>query len=223
MSGVYQQGRGRQSGGEHRLILFALALANPLVACSSGESSPTATGSEIIVTQVSLPVPGTVYRGEDSHHFLDESVTLFCGTHGVFTNSVQPPNEVGESVSSDYLATFVGELVLQPPVSESVVTHTLTAQARMAERITLRETRGSTQTFDTELVTFELGGTDMPANIVVRESADFVSAGITTITAVSGGRNRVESHYDVWLEVSLDGGRTWNRAQNAVRMSLQPG
>ena len=206
----------------YRLIALALALTDPLAACSGEDPSPTAPSSEIVVAEVSLPVAGTVYRGTDSHRFLDESVTLFCGTHGVFSSSVEPPNEVGGSVLSTYLATFVGELVLQPSVAGSVVTHALTVQARMAERITLSETRGSAQTFSTELVTFELRGSGMPDNIVVRESSDLVSAGVTTITAVSGGMNRVESYYDVWLEISLDGGRTWHQAQNVVRMTLQP-
>ncbi len=206
----------------YRLIALALALMNSLAACSSQDPSPTATSPEIIVAEVSLPVAGTSYRGADSHRFLDETVTLFCGTHGVFTSSVEPPNEIGGSVLSSYLATFVGELVLQPAVGGSLVTHALTVQARMAERITLMETRGSSQIFNTELVTFELRGSGMPDNIVVRESSDLVSSGVATITAISGGMNRVESHYDVWLEISLDGGRTWNQAQDAVRMTLQP-
>lgn len=205
-----------------RLIALGLGLMSPLAACSGEDPSPTATGPEIVVAQVSLPVAGTVYRGADSHRFLEENVTLFCGSHGVFTGSVSPPSEVGQSVLSTYLATFVGELVLRPPVAESMVTHALTVQAQMAERITLSETRGSAQIFQTELVTFELRGSGMPDNILVREGSELASAGVTTVTAVSGGLNRVESYYDVWLEISLDGGRSWHQAQNAVRMTLRP-
>ena len=148
-------------------IPLALALAGALSACSGGEPSPTATGSGVVVTQVSLPVASAVYRGANSHRFLDETVTLFCGTHGVFSGSVEPPTAVGRSVLSTYVATFVGELVLQPPVTSSPETHALTVQAQMAERITLSETRGSSQIFDTELVAFELRGSGMPEGIVI--------------------------------------------------------
>ncbi len=216
--------RGSRVSGmaRRRLLAFALASTSALAACSGGDPSPTQSSSGIIVADVFLPVAGAVYRGADSHRFLDESVTLFCGTHGIFTSSIEPPSAVGQSVLSNYLATFVGELVLGPPVARTPVTHTLNVQAQMAERITLSETRGASQIFDTELVAFELSGSSMPENIVVRESSDLVSTGVTTITAVSGGVNRVESHYDVWLEISLDGGRTWHQAQNAVRMTLEP-
>jgi len=206
----------------HRPFLLPLALF-ALPACSSDGGNPTETEAGILVAEVSLPVPGTAYRGDEAHLFMDGQVTLFCGTHGVFSDAVDPPEQVGQSVMSEYTATFVGELVLAPPAVSSPVTHSLTVQARMAERITLREISGGTLTFDTELVTFELGGSDMPAGVVVRESPDLASAGVTTITPVSGGRSRVETTYDVWLEISLDGGRSWSEAQQAVRMTLQPG
>lgn len=202
----------------NRPVVLALALF-ALGACSSDGSDPTNPG--ILVQDVSLPVSGTVYRGAEPHVFLDGHATLFCGTHGVFSDAVTPPEQIGASVVSEYTATFVGELVLEPPAVRSAETYTLSVQARMAERITLTQVSGETLTFDTELVTFELSGTDMPGEVVVRESPNLESAGVTTITAVSGGRSRVETYYDVWLEISLDQGRTWQPAENAVRMTLQ--
>jgi hypothetical protein len=202
-----------------RLILVALALIAS-ASCSRDGSDPTGPG--VLIGEVSLPAPGAAYHGSEPHLFHDRSVTLFCGTHGVFSNAVEPPAQVGETVLSEYVATFVGELILEPPAVSSAVTHSLSVQARMAERITLAEIREAARIFDTELVTFELQGTGMPADIMVRESPDLASPGVTTVTADSGGLNRVESHYDVWLEISLDGGRTWDRAEGTVRMTLEP-
>jgi hypothetical protein len=91
----------------------------------------------------------------------------------------------------------------------------------MVERITLAATQGAVRTFDTELVTFELGGSAAPA-ATVRESPALGSTGRTTITSLSGGQFRIESYYDVWLEISLDGGQTWHPADGAVRMTLGP-
>lgn len=191
-----------------------------LVACASDTNSPVAPG--VTVRDVALPVAGAVYRGSAAHVFMDSQVALFCGIHGSFSTSATPPQAIGETVLSEYTATFVGELTLQPPLVSSAVTHPLSLTARMAESITLTSTSGGTTTYATELVTFELPGTAMPDGIMVRESPDRASSGVTTVTALSGDQSRVETTYDVWLEVSVDSGRTWNLAEQAVRMTLEP-
>jgi hypothetical protein len=147
---------------------------------------------------------------------------LTCSSHGGFTTSVAPPTVQRGTVTSDYFATFEGQLVLEPPVVASVDTLPLSIQVHMVELITLAGTEGDTRTFDTELATFELGGTAAPAGVMVRESPSVASPGRTTITALSGGRYRIETYYDVWLELSLDGGGTWHPADNAVHMTLGP-
>jgi hypothetical protein len=202
-----------------RAVLFALLLL-PLAACSGEEDGLLDPG--VTVIDVALPVAGAVYRGTEAHAFPDQQVTLFCGRHGTFSASAAPPEVIGETVQSEYTAMFEGELVLEPPAVPSAVTYPLSVPARMAERITLSSVSGDTRTFDTELVTFELQGSVMPEGIMVRESTDRASAGVTTITALSGGQSRVETRYDVWLEISRDGGRTWHLADNAVRMTLEP-
>lgn len=202
-----------------RTIFFALSLL-ALVACRSDGSTPMEPG--VTVRDVSLPVPGAAYRGDASHVFMGGQVELFCGVHGGFSSAVAPPAAVGQTALSAYTATFVGELTLEPPAVTSAETHSLDLSARMEESITLAGQSGGVLTFETELVTFELQGTGMPTGILVRESPDRASAGVTTVTAVSGGQNRVETYYDVWLDVSLDAGRTWTRAEQPVRMTLEP-
>jgi hypothetical protein len=167
-------------------------------------------------------VAGAVYRGTDAHVFLDQQVMLFCGRHGTFSASATPPEQVGETVLSEYTATFEGELTLSPPVVTATVTYPLSVPARMAESITLVGSSGDERTFDAELVAFELQGAGLPDGIMVRESPDRSSAGMTTVTAVSESRSRVETYYDVWLEISLDGGRAWHPAERSVRMTLEP-
>ncbi|MDX1493900.1 MAG: hypothetical protein R3253_07580 [Longimicrobiales bacterium] len=174
------------------------------------------------MTDVTLPVASAAYRGAGPHIFAGGQVALTCGTHGVFSSSVPPPQTVGRTVVSEYTATFEGELVLQPPVVAEAVTHALSVQASMAEAITLTGESGGVLTFDTELVTFTLEGAGMPDGIRVRESPDLASSGVTTVTPLSGGQSKVQTHYDVWLEISLDDGRSWEVAENAVRMTLEP-
>jgi len=189
------------------------------LACSAGTGGdPTGPGVE--VGQQALPTAGAAFHGAVAHRFLNGSAQLFCGSHGQFTGAVAPPGTLGGTVISDYFATFVGQLVLAAPLVPATTTHPLSLQAHMAERITLSAEQGAVRTFDTELVTFEFGGSATPGGALVRESPTLASSGRTTITALSGGRYRIESYYDVWLELSMDGGQTWHLAEAAVRMTL---
>lgn len=197
------------------VLLSLLALS----ACSDGDS-PTEPG--VLVTNVALPVAGAAYHGDSEHIFLGGQVAMFCGTHGTFSGSQDPPAMVGQNVVSRYTAAFTGELTLEPPLVTSTEVHPLNVQVTMAESITLRSVAGGTSTFDTELISFELQGTGAISHVLVRESDTGSSIGVTTITEVSGGRSRVETYYDVWLDISVDGGATWTRADNAVRMTLEP-
>lgn len=197
-------------------VLFVLAA----LACSGTGGDPTGPG--IQVGQESLPVAGAAYHGAAPHRFFDGDAELTCGSHGNFTNAVAPPAVQGGTVTSDYFATFEGELVLSPPLVRAAITHPLTVQAHMVERITLAETQDATRRFDTELLTFELGGSAMPDGVLVRESPSVASMGRTTITNLSDDRYRVDAFYDVWLEISMDAGGTWHRAEGAVRMTLGP-
>jgi len=203
-----------------RSLKLAAILILGTLACSGDKSDPMGPGVE--VGEDSLPPAGTAYHGDSSHQFMGGSAVLTCSSHGGFTAAVPPPATQSGTVRSDYFATFVGTLDLQPPLVASPVTHPLSLQVHMAELITLAGTEGTTRTFDTELATFELGGSTAPAGVMVRESPSLASSGRTTITALSGGQYHVETYYDVWLELSLDGGATWSPADNAVHMTLGP-
>lgn len=207
---------GHTKASRHWVIGLVLTTG---ITCSGGDGSPTEPG--VLVSVVALPVAGAAYRGAGEHVFLDGAAALTCGNHGLFSSAVNPPQRIGETVVSEYTAAFVGELVLEPPVVSSSAMHSLDVQARMAERITLRGSSDGERIFDTELMTFELGGADMPDGVLVRESPDLPSSGRTTITAASGGFSRVESYFDVWLEISVDDGRSWHLAESAVRMTLE--
>ena len=200
-----------------RILVLALVL---LTGCS--DAAGDLTGPGVVTSDVRFPVLGAAYHGSSPHLFSGGAVSLACGTHGVFSTSVEPPLEVGGTARSEYSATFVGELVLEPPVVSSTITHPLEVPAVMAESIVLTSDSGDRRVYTTELVTFQLAD-GMPDGVVVRESPDLVSAGPAVVTPTADGLHRVEAHYDVWLEISLDGGRSWEPAEAAVRMTLEEG
>jgi hypothetical protein len=185
----------------------------PLVSASAQETG-------IVVTEPRLPAAGAAYRG--GTHAFPGGVRLTCGSHGGFTSSVAPPAGPGQTAIADYRATFVGELVLAATSAGGPVVHRIEAPVHMVERITFGERRGDTQALETELVALDLSGGGLPRGVLVRESPGLSSLGRATITALERGRARIESVYDVWLELSTDGGRSWSRAEAAVRMTLAP-
>lgn len=178
--------------------------------------------SSVVVADDALPPVGAAYRGGDRHVFLDGHAVLTCSSHGNFTSSVHPPARLGASVTADHSASFLGELVLEPPLVPTRVVHPIVGQARMVERITLLERRRGSRILGTEMTTFDLRGAGMPAGVMVRESPVRESTGRTTIAALRDGAYRIDGYFDVWLEISLDAGRSWHPAAAAARMSIGP-
>lgn len=175
----------------------------------------------MVVATDGLPVARAAYKGEGTHLFLDGRAALTCGSHGGFSSAVPAPRLPGATIVSDYSATFLGELVLTPPAVATPATYALSVPARMTERITLASSRRGTRVLNAEITALELSGPGMPEGVLVRENPAKASTGRYVITSVRRGY-RVEAHYDVWLELSLDGGRSWHPAEAEVRMSLAP-
>ncbi len=76
-----------------------------------------------------------------------------------------------------------------------------------------------TGTFDTEMLSMNL--TAGPA--LIRESPSKASTGKTTITDIGGGLYHIDSFFDVFTELSLDGGMTWIPDSNgSAHVFLEP-
>jgi hypothetical protein len=68
----------------------------------------------------------------------------------------------------------------------------------------------TTGTFATEMVGMSLMGTGTtPPSVMVRESPTLPSLGSTRITDIGGGQYHIDSFFDVFTELSLDGGANW--------------
>jgi hypothetical protein len=65
----------------------------------------------------------------------------------------------------------------------------------------------TTGTFDTEMLSMSLSG--LGGTVMVRESPTRASTGKTTITDIGGGMWHIDSFFDVFTELSLDGGTSW--------------
>ncbi len=76
---------------------------------------------------------------------------------------------------------------------------------------------GATGTFSTEMLQLDLS---LGGGIMVRESPTLPSIGQTTITPIGGGNFHIDSFFDVFTELSLDGGNTWIPSQGPTHVDL---
>lgn len=75
---------------------------------------------------------------------------------------------------------------------------------------------------DVELLSMDLVGGNLPAGIIGRESPTRPSLGQTRIQSL-GGQFQIDSFFDVFTELSVDGGQTWAPSQDPpLRMTLGP-
>lgn len=188
------------------------------VLIGAGFAPAGAQEAGVTVARAALPPAEGAYHG-GTHVFPAVAARLTCSSHGGFSGSVVPPATPGTTAIADYRATFIGELVLGSAATD---VHPISEPVHMVERITFGERRGDVQVLDTELVALDLQGSELPRGVLVRESPSRGSFGRTTLTTLARGRTRIESVYDVWLELSIDGGRSWHAAEAAVRMSIAP-
>lgn len=69
---------------------------------------------------------------------------------------------------------------------------------------------GEPRVFDTEMISFDLSGVyNGVSPFLIRESPTLASMGQATIADVGTGQYRIDSFFDVFTEMSVDGGQTW--------------
>jgi hypothetical protein len=61
-----------------------------------------------------------------------------------------------------------------------------------------------------------------PGTVLIRESPTLASVGQTDILDLGGGLYHIDSFFDVFTELSVDGGQTWIAAGESVRITLIP-
>jgi hypothetical protein len=64
--------------------------------------------------------------------------------------------------------------------------------------------------FDMEVLSFDISGVyNGVSPFIIRESPTLASTGRTTIESLPGGQYRIDSFFDVFTDMSVDGGATW--------------
>ncbi len=103
----------------------------------------------------------------------------------------------------------------QPPVAG-------TGDASATFRVTHVQDSGGTRFFDTEMLSLNIAGGSLPTTVRVRESPSKASLGRTTLTPLPGGTYRIGSFFDIFTEISLDGGQSWSPSDGSMRIGAAP-
>jgi hypothetical protein len=80
----------------------------------------------------------------------------------------------------------------------------------------------TTGTFNTEMLSMNLSGSSPFGPFMIRESPTLASTGQTTIADIGGGLYRIDSFFDVFTELSIDGGNSWIPSDSSTRVTLEP-
>src|SRR2546422_272018 len=72
---------------------------------------------------------------------------------------------------------------------------------------------GSTRYYNTEMLQLDITGGGL-GTIMIRESPTLASTGGTNITDLGGGMFQINSFFDIFTEISVDGGNTWTQDSN---------
>ena len=112
-------------------------------------------------------------------------------------------------VTSDSLGLF-----------EAVVPLTLNGQV---ETVVFGKAANATGTFQTEILWMSLSG-QIPGGplIVIQESPNLPSAGRTSLNDLGNGQFEIDSFFDVFTELSVDGGVSFVAANASTRVELAP-
>jgi hypothetical protein len=122
-----------------------------------------------------------------------------------------PPPGPGTSETHSFFDIFT-EISLQQPGGAPV-----TYDAPSQQTIRLNGLPPGEPWFG-EMLQLDLSGGNLPAGVRLRESPTLASTGQTSETPIGGGLYHIDSFFDVFTELSLDGGSSWIPSDSSVRL-----
>ncbi len=170
-----------------------------------GRMQLTAPAPEIAAPTPKLPPPDGVYLGPAQWFArYANGIIITNVTQRAFTQAQLPPPPGGTQTES-FGSTVEGEISTNGGATFSPLSTPADSQVRVTSMID----SGSTRFFDTEMLQLDISGGNLPAGVMVRESPTKASVGRTSVR-VSGSDYRISSFFDVFTEITLDGGATWS-------------
>jgi hypothetical protein len=168
-----------------------------------------------------LPPSAGMYIGPNQwHQYYAMGIVISNVVHRLFTGSVMPP-PAGQTV----VHTFGSLVDLKLSTDGGQTFVPATGNATVAVQITSRlGGDGVTEYYDTEMQQLDISGGSLPTGVFIHESPSKASLGRTTSSTGTGGYD-IDSFFDIYTEVSTDGGANWHEAQSGpaeVTLTVAP-
>jgi len=192
----------------HRLRRLARPGAlNAAVALAATFGIPSEARAQACVPENCLPPPNSAYATASifNFNFLGTTFDLDdLNLHDFTLCGPPPPSSPGASTTLqfDAAADFAASVNGGAPTPGQVLAH-------WTMLVRFNHQSGSTLFFDTEILQLQLSGATLPLGAMIRESPTLASVGQTTIESLGGGNFRIDSFFDVFFELSLNGGISW--------------
>ncbi len=170
-----------------------------------------------VFEQTLLPPPSGMYVPPEPQTILYANGMLMRNpAHRLFAASVAPPTAPGASLTH----TFGSQVELEVSMDGGVTWWPFTADASTSVRITNNGPDGGDTLYEAEMLDLSVSGGTLPPGVMIRESPILASLGETRIEAIGGG-HMIDSFFDIFTEVSIDGGATWSPALQPCSMELK--
>ena len=160
------------------------------------------------------PLNGQYVSPQQWHAAYANGIYLTNASHKRFTQNFPPPPPNGSDSHS--FSSQIEMDVLQPGLPP---VHVVVPNVQVQVQITSTGTAGSDQVYATEMLALNIQGGNLPPLMMIRESPTRASTGQTRIQPTTGGF-AISSFFDVWTELSTDGGNTWFPTTTPARMEL---
>jgi hypothetical protein len=197
---AYQPNLGAQRNG------FATRFLDP--DAHEGEYS----GSGVVRMQNCLPAMDSQYvsRYDGLHQMFGHDHLVKSPHHHLFADCYNPDDPTPHTIDS----TVDAEVSLNGGIT---FTH-ITVSAPVTVQVTNLRQVGNVGTYRGEITGFDIRLGD---NVAIRQSPTRHTMGGTHITTMAGGRFGVQSYFDVFLELSADGGQNWMPSLIGAHLSAQ--
>jgi hypothetical protein len=156
----------------------------------------------------------SMYAGTDVHSLFPNGIDFSNPRHSCFKNPVVTTDPVSGDETEKFDSTVEG--IFDDGSGPQLVT--LTGPVEIVTRGKGGATTGS---WDTEIVSMSLSGDVGGVSIEIRESPAKTSPGETSVLDNGDGTFNVDSFFDVFVELSVDGGPFQAQTNEAARMDLQ--
>ena len=167
----------------------------------------------LITTTADLPPDGDYVSPNEYHTYMAMGIVLDDPVHRPrVATAVRTPIGSGELESFDSVFTAV-------EIGQGLGPITLTGPVQVLTHDRLLSTTG---TFATEIVSMNLSGNSPMGLIMIRQDPYRPTLGQTTITDIGGGMYAIDSFFDVFTELSIDGGGSWVASDSYTHMTLVP-